>query len=220
MTVQQLDPRLVYYLLLFLFVFVLRFFKLLPLFRSGDSKVNWKHIGFGSLDLVYTSAGVVALLVLNERSWIQALMIGWAILLVVSTFLDAQGEQLTDNARFGGHVLVAAIVVVGTVFVFQIVPAEPDQKSAPPKQHDYRVAIAYVDTTLDQHVGVGKLGDRRLMYVADVRAFSAREAETLARQEFWKPDNTRVAPFLSKREKTLYTLAIAGDPVVELRGMQ
>ena len=220
MRLPQLDSRVVYYLLLYFFVFVLRFFKLLPLFRSPEPKVNWKHVGFGSLDLVYASAGVVALLVLNERDWVQAVMIGWAILLVVSTFLDAQGEHFSDNSRLGGHVLVASIVVVGTVIVFQIVPSSKAPILPAPVPVEYRVAIPYVDNSLDQHVGTGKLGDRRLVYIVNVKGFSAREAEAAAREDFWKTDNTRVAPFMSKRQKGPYTLSIADDPVVEPKGQR
>lgn len=222
MSLPQLDSRLVYYLILYVFVFMLRFFRLYPQMKNEFRKVSWKHVAFGSLDIVYTSAGVVALLILNERQWVEALFAGWALLLVASTLLDFQGEQFSDNARLGGHLLVASCVVVGTVATFQsIVPAtaEPGTPTAP-QPIEYRVAISYVDLTLDQHLGKDRLGDRRFVFVTSVKALSARDADDAATNEFWNEGNKNVVPYDPKRRKNNYTLSIVGNPVVEPAGLR
>lgn len=222
----QLDPRLVYYLELYLFVFLVRFLKLLPKLRNEFAKAKWHEVVFGSLDLVYASAGVAALLVMNERQWVEPLMGGWAILLVVSAFFDAQGDSLSQRTRVVGHSLVAIVVVVATVVAFQslIPPREDGVATAPTiQEREFRVAIAYVDQSLNEHIGRDKqgnpkLGNRKLVWVTQVRSRSADSAAAVARRDFWDEKNKDVAPFTPGRPKSEYTIGIVEPPVVQELG--
>lgn len=212
------DPRLVGYLILYLFIIAVRYFKVVPEIRNNPGKFNYKHVFFVSLEILYTAAGLATLLVANRPDWITPIITGYSFLLVVSVFVEASSEHFTDRWRLGAHLGLIAVVVLGTIFTFQSLlaqdPAAASRDSDGRERFLYRVAVPYVDLTLDQFLGRDRLGDRRFVFTVQVKATSARAAEEAARALFWK-DTTVARPYDRKRSKSIYSISLVENSVVE-----
>ncbi len=106
---------MIYYLILYLFIFVIHFFKIYPNIRDNPSQYNWRHYGFFSLEIVYTSAGVALLVMASQRDWLSVIMITYMLLLISSAFLDTIGVRFQDKSRFTAHMAIIGIVVLATI---------------------------------------------------------------------------------------------------------
>ncbi len=214
----KFDPRLVGYLILYLFIIAVRYFKVVPSIRKNPQQYNYKHVFFVSLDILYTAAGLATLLVANRPDWIAPIITGYSFLLVVSVFVEASSEHFTDRWRLGAHLGLITVVVVGTVFTFQSLLGQGSGTAARDSDgretYPFRVAVPYVDLTLDQFLGRDRLGDRRFVFTVELRANSARAAEEAARALFWR-DTTVARPYDKKRAKSIYTISLVDNAIVE-----
>jgi len=196
---------------------VVRYFKILPDIKATPPRSNLKNVGFVSLDIIYTAAGLATLLVASRPDWVAPIVAGYILLLVFSAFLDARGEYFTDARRLAAHVVVIAVIVLATVYTFQFA-LQGDPNTARDERgqtaYQFRVALPYIDHTLDQYIGRDRLEGRRLVYTVEVVASSRRAAEEKARSRFWT-DTTAAQPYDRRRSKSVYTLSLVDNPTIE-----
>ncbi len=77
----------------------------------------------------------------------------------------------------------------------------------------YRVAIPYIDLTLDRYLGRGKLEGIKFVYITKVTAISREEAIEKAKAKFWGSDLDSLRLFSQYKEKTLYNVSLFGDEI-------
>lgn len=210
------SPSAIYYVLLYFFIFLLRFFKVYPQVRDFPAQYNKWHYGFVSLEIVYTAAGVTILLLASRPEWIAVIMLSYALLLVTSSYLDTVGARFPDKVRFGAHILIILLVVSATLFAFSSVLEDPTAAKTREirKATQYRVAIPYVDLTLDRHLGGGKLAGILFGYFTTVEAVSREEAVAKADEQFRGSGEKSVRLFKPNREKDAYNVSTQPQAIV------
>ncbi|MCL4681772.1 MAG: hypothetical protein KJZ92_10890 [Rhodocyclaceae bacterium] len=168
-------PQAVYYLMLYALIVVIKIVKVFLLIKRSPNEHSWAHVTFVALEVVNTSAGVVILLVASvTKGWVGVVLIGYAMLLFVSSALDTLGPEINEKKRVVLNLLVVAFVISSTVFAFQFFIRGGSMEEATPAEASYSVAIPYVDNTLSRHLGAKRPGVVTV-YNAKVAA-SSREA--------------------------------------------
>jgi hypothetical protein len=183
---KSLNPNTVYYLLIYAIIVISRYFKMYGQVKSG--RADWRYYWFISLEFVYSTAGVVILLITRAPTWVSAIVLGYVLLLLASAFIDAMGDSFTEWRRFCWNLVIVTIVLVFSVAFNQTV-LKPLPSGPPPASRDYMVAIPYRDATMANL----RLGDRETVYVATVSARSSEEAIKFGVDKFWQgvtPYNT------------------------------
>ena len=193
------QPGTIYYLILYALIVILQFFKTFPLVKEEPDKYSWRNYFYVSLQVVYTSAGVAILLFAQLRDWMAVIMMAYVVLVVISSFLDSVGAMFRENTRLAIHGVIIAFVVITTIISYEKVlpkstPKE-DQKATVAVVHHYRVALPYLDRTLERHVGAGRMRDTLLYFSTSVEGASRREAVLKAKEMALGGDHGSIRPF-------------------------
>jgi hypothetical protein len=173
-------------------------------------RARYLYFGF---ELVNVSAGVFILLSEHATKYVGTVMMLYVILVILSFFFEDDGVGRTLKAA--GHAGVSLIVLAVTFYAFLAVDGlkpPPTMATIQPAQK-WRVALPYIDTTLNRNFGV-KATPIQSVYIVEVSTASRFEALKAARTTFFSekgPD-----PFVAKVEKTPLTMVLLeGNVVVE-----
>lgn len=152
-------PQAVYYLMLYALIVVIKFVKVFLLIKRNPNDHSWAHVTFVALEVVNTSAGVVILLVASvTKGWVGVVLIGYAMLLFVSSALDTLGPEINERKRVALNLIVVIFVISSTVFAFQFFIHGGSMEDPTPAEASYSVAIPYIDNTLSRHIGAKRPG--------------------------------------------------------------
>ncbi len=152
-------PQAVYYLMLYALIVVIKIVKVFLLIKRNPNENTWLHVTFVALEVVNTFAGVVILLVASvTKGWVGVVLIGYAMLLFVSSALDTLGPEIQEKKRVSLNVVVVVFVVSSTVVAFQFFIRGGSMEEKPIAEATYAVAIPYIDNTLSRHLGARRSG--------------------------------------------------------------
>lgn len=152
-------PQAVYYVMLYALIVVIKIVKVFLLIKRNPNDHSWLHVTFVALEVVNTSAGVVILLVASvTKGWVGVVLIGYAMLLFVSSALDTLGPEIEEKKRVALNLIVVAFVVSSTVIAFQLFIHGGSMDDSATADSTYSVAIPYVDNTLSRHLGAKRPG--------------------------------------------------------------
>lgn len=153
-------PQAVYYLMLYALIVVIKIVKVFLLIKRSPNDHSWAHVTFVALEVVNTSAGVVILLVASvTKGWVGVVLIGYAMLLFVSSALDTLGPEINERKRVALNLIVVAFVISSTIAAFQFfIRGGGSMEEAVPAETGYSVAIPYIDNTLSRHLGAKRPG--------------------------------------------------------------
>ncbi len=188
-----MTPSTYYYLGLYVLVLVIRYFKLK---KDPTGGPPWPRVLFVSLEIVYTSAGFIILLLENLRELIAPIVVFYIILIFVSSNLDSMDDRFSPRQKIFFHLGILILIVGSTVYSFQTVLKPKPVLTEAAQQtslHSFRVGIPYSDESLSRHVGVKVFGTRKLAFVTVVTAPGIERARELAIQRFWSDGS--VVPF-------------------------
>lgn len=172
--------QLIYYIALYIFVFVIRFFKIfhynLSKSANDPNKKGYIHI---SLEIVYSASGFVILLIQALTSSVAPILMIYAVFLISSAFLDIIEEKyLNKLTAYLNSIIIFCIVAATVIFLAFVLPKLAEDKENESKKvevvHDtlktYQVSVPYLDNTLRKHVGFEKFRNRRLVYFSTLKA--------------------------------------------------
>jgi hypothetical protein len=218
------QPGAIYYLILYTLIIVLQFFKTFPKVRDEPEKYGWREYFFVSLQVVYTAAGVIILLLAQLKEWMAVLMMAYVGLIVVSSFLDTVGTRFKPTTRLCLHLAIILFVVVTTVISYEkVLPrngaaSSAQEPNARPKQR-YRVVFPYSDATLAKHVGVGRMKGLRLYFATTVEGGTRDEAILRAKEVALHGGEDSIQPFARASFTTSAAIDLSIDEAaVELTG--
>lgn len=177
-------PQAVYYVMLYALIVVIKIVKVFLLIKRNPNENTWLHVTFVALEVVNTFAGVVILLVASvTKGWVGVVLIGYAMLLFVSSALDTLGPEIEEKKRVALNLIVVLFVVSSTVVAFQFFIRGGSMDENATIGSTYSVAIPYVDNTLSRHLGAKRSG---VVSVANlkVNALSREAALEKAISEF------------------------------------
>ena len=218
--IENLNPQLPYYLLLFLLTVILRFIRA---YRSqpdenastATKRSYWTHYFYFGFELVNVSAGVFILLSEKATKYVATFMILYVILVILSFFFE--DEKVVRKLKTAGHLFVSFVVIAVTFYAFLFFDGLKEKEFPHPseggKYLQWRVALPYVDTSLNRNYAVK---DELLLssYTTTVSATSKIEAIAVAKDNFYSDKGPK--PFAARVEKTkLSMVTIDSDAVVE-----
>lgn len=201
-----MNPSTMYYLGLYILVFVIRFFKLkkeIPVSNesSYNNKFNLRKVFFVSLEIVYTSAGFIILLLENQKDWIPAIVIFYIVLVVISSNLDSMDERFDEKTKFIFHIIIILMIVGGTVYSLNSF-LDPNKKdsSKSDSTKTFILSIPYTDISLVNHIGNPKKfsNKNKLVFISEVKAKDKDEALDKSMKSFW--DTTYTNPLSIKKD--------------------
>ncbi len=170
-------PLAVYYLMLFALIVVIKIVKVFLLIKRNPNDHSWFHVSFVALEVVNTFAGVVILLVASvEKGWVGAILMGYAMLLFVSSALDTLGPEIQEGKRAFLNSMVVIFVVCSTLMAFKFYIHGGAQDDGKSRDASYAVAIPYIDNTLSRHLGAKRPG---VVTVHNARVTAASREEAL-----------------------------------------
>ncbi len=152
-------PQAVYYVMLYALIVIFKIVKVFTLIKRNPNEYSWWHVTFVAQEVVYTFAGVAILMFVSiTKGWVGAVLIGYAMLLFVSSALDTLGPDIQEKKRVALNIIVVLFVVLSTVFAFQFYISGGSMDDNPTTESTYSVAIPYVDNTLSRHLGAKRPG--------------------------------------------------------------
>jgi hypothetical protein len=152
-------PQAVYYVMLYALILVIKIVKVFLMIKRNPNDHSWVHVTFIALEVVNTFAGVVILLVASvTKGWVGVVLIGYAMLLFVSSALDTLGPEINEKKRVALNLVVVTFVVTSTVIAFQFFIRGGSMEDVASVEASYSVAIPYVDNTLSRHLGAKRPG--------------------------------------------------------------
>ncbi|MSQ70681.1 MAG: hypothetical protein EXR27_05230 [Betaproteobacteria bacterium] len=169
-------------------VIVVRFFKLK---KTTNGNWDWKEVFHVALEIVYTSSGLVILLLDGLKAYAPAIIVVYLMLVLVSAQIESMEDRFSKRATFFTHMGIIAIVATATGLYFEVVQKDLDQRqefnreAEQKKQKSYRVIIPFEDQTLRSHVGPRLFGQRQLVSIVPVNAENAAKAKELGLAFFW-----------------------------------
>jgi hypothetical protein len=183
-----LSPSTLYFLALYSLVIIVRFFKLK---KETTGEWDWRNVFHVALEFVYTSSGLVVMLLEGLKAYVPFIIIVYLILVLVSSQIESMEERFSAKTTFYTHLGIILVIVITTVLYFELVQRDIYKKEVAAKVEEfkrlksYRVVIPYEDKTLRAHVGPRLFGDRLLAVVMQVSASNDLEAKEIALQRFW-----------------------------------
>jgi hypothetical protein len=195
------QPGAIYYLLLYIIIIVLQFWKTYPLVKEEPIKYNWRNYFYVSLQVLYTSAGVAILLLAQLKDWMGVIMMAYVFLLLFSSFLDTVGAKFQQNIRLVLHITIIALVLLTTVISYEkvlpkSVPGEDQKKATVAIVHHYKIALPYLDRTLAKHVGEGRMRDTLLYFSTSIDGASRGDAVLKAMELALNNQHGSIKPFM------------------------
>jgi hypothetical protein len=179
-----ISPNTLYYVALYALVVLVRFFKLKKESTGPWVQRDFMRVFHVGLEMVYTASGLIVLLLEDLRAYAPFIIIGYLILVLVSSQIESISEKFSEMTVALTHVVVIGTVAGLTIWYFEFAQK---QLHAPPllsgstsiAEADFRVAIPYVDLALRQHLGSSSNG-LTLVFLCTVKAREEGEAKTLA----------------------------------------
>ena len=179
--------NIVYYLVLYLFVIIIRFFKLKKQYGKEFNK-KWYETFYGSLEIVYTASGFIIALLLNvPKEWIAAVIAVYLLIVVFSAFLEMSSEdEFKPLTRSIMHAVIILIISISTYLTFSKILPKVDLNGVeiPEKNENidktYFVIVPYIDNTLINHIGYQKIKDKYFMTEVKVISVSKDSAKIIA----------------------------------------
>ena len=105
------------------------------------------------------------------------------------SFLDTVGVKFRENTRLGLHLLIIEFVITTTLVSYEKVLPKTisDQALAQAKPtvipvRQYKVALPYVDRTLEKHVGAERMRETLFYFLTMVESTSRGEAVLKAKE--------------------------------------
>lgn len=212
----SINPQFPYYILLYIMTALVRWTRVYrerP--RTGNfaqNKKYWLRCLYFGFELVNVSAGVFILLSQKASVFIATFLVLYVMLVLLANWLES--EDVTDLVKTICHAIVITIIVSVTCYTF--LGFEGLNESRAPgsdanTMRQWRVAIAFKDSSLTQHVGAKK-DAIYVSYVTEVDASSRKEAIQKAQDKFYSADGPR--PFNVNTEKTENTMEISERKIV------
>ena len=200
--------NLIYYIALYLFVILVRFFKLKKQYGMDGFREKWKETFFSSLDIVYSASGFVIALLLNvPKTWIAVVIIMYIILVVSAACMEMSGDSFKTNSKLAIHLFIIALIATATIISYSnLIPTvdfngnnfEKD-KATDRIEEEYIVAIPYVDYSLISHIGYNKLKDKNFLFEISVRTSNKDSALILAINKI--NSDSLIRPILPNKSK-------------------
>ncbi|WP_299227712.1 hypothetical protein [uncultured Psychroserpens sp.] len=185
-----MNPITTYYLFLYLMVLVINFFRVRKKYQIPDENTpnpenfNWKPVFHISLDIVYTSAGFIVLLIQNLEEWVPALLVFYLILVLISSNLDSISEKLGEDFKLTAHILIVLIIIFTTYITF-------NTDFIISNKNKYDVAIPYVDKTVIDKVGYNLIGEKEFIFVTQIETEEIDSVKVLAIKKFWDSKDSK-----------------------------
>ncbi len=183
--------NILYYILLYALVLVMRFFKLKNQYKH-DYKSNWKETFDCSIEIVYTSSGFVIALLMNAQQFIPVIIVGYVLVIISSSYLERAGkDEFNTNSKFAMNVMIIFIVFFTTIFGYaKIIPEttdinghttlksdeKEDLNTSKLKNNLYVVILPYADKTLKSHIGAKLLDNKNFYELIEVKDTSYNSA--------------------------------------------
>lgn len=213
------QPGAIYYLILYALILILQFFKTFPLVKEEPDKYNWRNYFYVSLQVVYTSAGVAILLFAQLKDWMAVIMMTYVVLVVISSFLDPVGVKFHQNTRLVLHLVIIAFVVTTTMVSYEkvlpkTVSTQAQEKPTVAPVHQYKVALPYVDRTLEKHVGPGRIRGTLLYFSANVESMSRGDAVLKAKEIALSNEHGAIRPFNPSKKGVNLMIQIMSDQAI------
>lgn len=184
MKIENLNPDLFYYLGLYLLIFLLRYIKLIKQKKSIEETISFRRILFVSLDLSYTAAGFVILLLANLKAWIPVIVIFYILYVFAGLMLDLMDDKLKAQTKLIWHVTLISLLLIMTIVTFTVILEPTSPKETMPQKREYKVLVPYKDQTLITHLGFRTAGSTKLVFLVNVEATTEEEARIKAKNEF------------------------------------
>ena len=213
------QPGTIYYLILYGIIILLQFYRTFTLVKDQPDKYNWRDYFYVSLQVVFTSAGVIVLLLSELREWMGVIVMAYMGLVLISSFLDLAGMRFRDNTRVSLHIAIIVIIVFTTIFSYQRVLPRSKPKEAQPKPivevvHRYKVAFPYLDLTLARHLGTGKMLNMQLYFSTSVEGASREEAVLKAKEKALSSEPGSIRPFNPSHKGNQIDVRLLNEQVV------
>jgi len=187
-------------LILYGIIILLQFTKTFIQVKEEPGKYNWRNYLYVSLQVVYTSAGVVILLLAELKEWMGVIMLAYVVLVLISSFLDNVGNRFQSNTLVALHSVIIGFIIFTTIFSYERILPKSKLKEDQPKAtvavvHRYKVALPYVDLTLSRHLGPGKMLNTQLYFSTNVEGVSREEAVLKAKEKALSNEPGSIRPF-------------------------
>lgn len=182
-----MTTNILYYILLYLLVLVMRFFKLKNSYKE-TFKDHWKETFDCSIEIVYTSSGFVIALLINAKEIIPVIIIGYILVIISASYLErSTAGEFSVNTKFGINLFIITLVLLSTVIGYtKIIPETTDvqghiiEKSSDTITEDikdkFTVLIPYQDNTLNSHVGKTLIGDKTFYVTVNIEEYRKDKA--------------------------------------------
>lgn len=213
------QPGTIYYLILYGIIILLQFYRTFNLVKDQPDKYNWRDYFYVSLQVVFTSAGVIVLLLSELRHWMGAIVMAYMGLVLISSFLDLAGMRFRDNTRVSLHIAIIVVVVFTTIFSYERILPRSNAKEGQPKPtvavvHRYKVAFSYLDLTLSRHLGAGKMLNMQLYFSASVEGVSREDAVIKAKEKAMSNEPGSIRPFNPSHKGNQIDVRLSNEQVV------
>jgi hypothetical protein len=211
----RINPNTIYYLSIYaviILVHVVAEYNDQKRGALGSSAGTWEKYGYFGLQLVYSSVGIVISLFNRDTNWLSAILMVLVFLVLTPALVD--NSFYPPKIKFAVNIVIAFVVIGTSTYFNQTILITKPVVAEGPAQHNYQVAIPYLDTTLKSFLGSDRFDGRRLVYVTTVLATSRGEAVTTATQRFWEPNSTDVVEFDQRKQKNSDDMIIYYDQVV------
>jgi hypothetical protein len=217
--ITEINPQFPYYVCLYLVTILLRFirtYRVKPDTTEDENSIkkyyaNYWFFGFESVNV---SAGVFILLSEQASKYVAAWMMLYVGLVLFSAFLEEDHVGL--KLKKYGHIGVSFLVVAITVYAFFWVDAEKVKNemqaaALASQQRTWKVAIPYLDQTLNRNFGIKDLPIQSV-FITITTAENRVTAIKAAKEIFFSTNGP--SPFMSKVAKSPSTLVILEADVV------
>ncbi len=165
-----------YYLCQYIVVFVISYFRVRKAFQNQDPttpaapKFNWRPVFFVSLEVVYTSAGLLIVLIDDSKEWAPVIIIVYIIFILISSNLTSIEEKFSEKSKFKAHLTITLFIIAGTVLALYL-----------RRESKFSVSIPYHDESL---LKISKNKIKRSFYIVVV-AKNEQAAIDSAMTKFW-----------------------------------
>jgi hypothetical protein len=196
----KMVQSLIYYLGLYIVVICVNYFKLLKEYKKPDAATpakpfEWRRVFYVSSEFIYTSAGVIIIILKDQPTWIPVVLIAVLILMIFSININSLEERFPNKASiFWIHIILIIFIMGGTAYTFY----NQDQISQSSNKSDstccYKISIPYQDRTLLRHYGYEKMENTYLNYTIALKSKNERTAIKSAVDSFW--NDTSITPLI------------------------
>jgi len=202
-----MNSNTIYYLVLYIIVFVIRYFKLKKEFVIQDSTIpehkqfNYKQVFFVSIEILYSAAGFIIILLDIQKKWTAVIVSIYLLLVLISSNLSSMEERFSDNFKLRSHLFIIAVIIFGTIYTFKMQSIQEETKCNITKDSilPYKVVIPYIDKSFVNHMGYDKVGDKRFFYLTKTEGKNELEAIAKAENNFW--NDSLLLPLINKKNE-------------------